>query len=56
VALVWLVNTLSARGIALTAGQHVSTGTCMVPLAVDPGDRVNADYGMFGQIDLQLAP
>ena len=55
-ALTWLVNELSARGILLTAGQYVSTGTCMVPLEVSPGDRVSADYGMLGKIDLQLAP
>ena len=55
-ALTWLVNELSSRGIALQAGQYVSTGTCMVPLAVAPGDRVSADYGFFGTIDLQLAP
>ena len=56
VALTWLVNELASRGIGLTAGQFVSTGTCMVPLAVTPGDRVSADYGRFGKIDLQLAP
>jgi 2-keto-4-pentenoate hydratase len=55
-ALTWLVNHLSARGIPLQAGQYVSTGTCMVPLAVGPGDRVCADYGMFGTIDLRLTP
>lgn len=54
-ALTWLVNELSSRGVALQAGQYVSTGTCMVPLAVAPGDRVSADYGFFGTIDLQLA-
>ncbi len=56
VALAWLVNELNARGMALAAGQFVSTGTCMVPLAVSPGDRVVADYGRFGTIDLRLGP
>ena len=54
-ALTWLVNELSARGILLSAGQYVSTGTCMVPLEVGPGDRVSANYGVLGKIDLQLA-
>ena len=53
-ALTWLVNDLSAHGIGLAAGQYVSTGTCMVPLAIAPGDRVSADYGRFGTIALQL--
>jgi 2-keto-4-pentenoate hydratase len=56
VALTWLVNELSSRGIPLQAGQYVSTGTCVVPLEVKPGDRVCADYGVFGTIKLQLAP
>ena len=55
VALAWLVNQLSALGIPLAAGQFVSTGTCMTPLEVEPGDRVVADYGVFGKIDLRLA-
>ena len=54
-ALAWLVNELSALGIALEAGQFVSTGTCMVPLAVQPGDTVQADFGVLGAIALRLA-
>jgi 2-keto-4-pentenoate hydratase len=54
-ALVWLVNQLSALGIALEAGQFVSTGTCMVPLEVRPGDRVEADFGVLGTLSLRLA-
>jgi 2-keto-4-pentenoate hydratase len=53
-ALAWLVNELCGRGVTLKAGQFVSTGTCTVPLAVEPGDRVRADYGPFGIIELQL--
>ncbi len=54
-ALTWLVNELSSRGIAITAGQFVSTGTCMSPLAVEPGDRVDADYGVLGRIGVALS-
>ena len=56
VALTWLVNELTSRSISLTAGQFVSTGTCMVPVEVAPGDRVGADHGLFGKIALRLAP
>lgn len=55
VALVWLVNELSALGIALEAGQFVSTGTCMVPLTVQPGDTVQADFGSLGTLSLRLS-
>lgn len=54
-ALTWLVNHLSALGIPLEAGQFVSTGTCMVPMAIEPGDLVQADYGELGSISLRLA-
>jgi 2-keto-4-pentenoate hydratase len=54
-ALLWLVNALRERGIALRAGQTISTGTCMVPLEVEPGDAVDADYGLLGRIHLRVA-
>lgn len=54
VALLWLANELSARGIALHAGQTVSTGTCMVPLEVQSGDEVHADFGELGRIHIRL--
>lgn len=50
VALAWLVNELSALGITLQAGQMVSTGTCMVPMAIAPGDRAEADFGVLGRV------
>ena len=54
VALAWLANELRALGIALEAGQFVSTGTCMVPMAIAPGDSVQADFGVHGSIALRL--
>jgi 2-keto-4-pentenoate hydratase len=54
IALTWLVNELSSLGIALEAGQLVSTGTCMVPLDVQAGDTVHADYGVLGSLTLRL--
>lgn len=54
VALAWLVNELSGLGIALEPGQWVSTGTCMVPLAVRPGDEVEVNYGVLGQLRLRF--
>ena len=54
-ALIWLANELSALGIGLRAGDWASCGTCMVPLEVLPGDRVQADYGAFGRIEIGLS-
>ena len=54
-ALTWLVNELSRLGIALKAGQVVTTGTCVTPLPVGPGDQVTADFGELGRVDLSFA-
>ncbi len=55
IALTWLANELLMLGIGLRAGDWASCGTCMVPLEVLPGDRVVADYGTLGRIELGLS-
>jgi 2-keto-4-pentenoate hydratase len=50
IALAWLVNELSAHGIALRAGQIVTTGTCIVPMPIGPGDLVSAEFGALGRV------
>lgn len=49
-ALTWLANELSTLGIKLAAGQTVTTGTCLIPLEINPGDRVSVDFGALGQV------
>lgn len=44
-ALEWLVGECSAHGMALTEGQFISTGTCLVPVALAEGDALEADFG-----------
>ncbi|HEX2526737.1 MAG TPA: hydratase [Geminicoccus sp.] len=51
-ALTWLANELSRLGITLRAGEVVTTGTCMVPLAVEAGDQVHVDFGELGQVQV----
>jgi 2-keto-4-pentenoate hydratase len=53
-ALTWLVNELSGLGLTLAIGQVVTTGTCMTPLPVRPGEAVEADFGPFGRVTLRL--
>jgi len=55
VALAWLANDLRSRGIALAAGEVVTTGTCLQPLEVAPGDQVAADFGVFGTVSVGFA-
>ncbi len=53
-ALAWLVNELSRHGIPLAAGQFVSTGTCLSPIAVSPGDAVLGDFGLLGRLEARF--
>ncbi len=53
-ALAWLANELSGLGLTLRAGEIVTTGTCLVPLAIAPGDRVSMDFGVLGRVDTRL--
>jgi len=49
-ALTWLANELSTIGVRLEAGQTVTTGTCLTPLEVNPGDLVSVNFGVLGQV------
>ena len=55
IALAWLVNELSGLGLTLRAGEVVTTGTCVVPIEVVPGDRVAADFGELGALAVGFA-
>jgi 2-keto-4-pentenoate hydratase len=50
VALTWIANELSQFGDGLRAGQVVTTGTCITPIPVEPGDRVRMDFGILGSV------
>ena len=55
IALAWLVNELSGLGVPLAAGQVVTTGTCVVPIPIGPGDCVRADFGAFGRMSVTFS-
>jgi 2-keto-4-pentenoate hydratase len=54
VALAWLVNELSGIGVTLAAGEVVTTGTCIVPVPIAPGDRIRADFGAIGSVEARM--
>jgi 2-keto-4-pentenoate hydratase len=54
-ALTWLANELSLLGITLKAGEVVTTGTCMIPLPIERGDEVVADFGKLGTVSVRLS-
>ena len=51
IALTWIANALSRFGTGLAAGEMVTTGTCVTPVPVRPGDTVTADFGVLGRIE-----
>jgi 2-keto-4-pentenoate hydratase len=53
-ALTWLVNELRTFGDGVMAGQFVTTGTCVIPVAIRPGDHFKADFGDFGTVEVRL--
>jgi 2-keto-4-pentenoate hydratase len=54
VALRWLVNELRVLGLGTQAGLFVTTGTCMQPLEVTPGDTVEVDFGVLGRLSVDF--
>ena len=54
VALAWLVNELSLLGITVKAGEVVTTGTCLVPLPIQAGIKVTADFGVLGGVSARI--
>ena len=50
IALTWLANHLARRGIGLKPGEIITTGTCITPAAVAPGDQMMADFIGLGRV------
>jgi 2-keto-4-pentenoate hydratase len=55
IALAWLANDRAARGEGLKAGQIVTTGTCVKPILIAPGDQVVADFGPLGRVRVEFS-
>lgn len=53
-AMTWLVNELSAMGFTARKGETVSTGTCLVPMAIAPGDHVRGEFAGLGAVEVWL--
>jgi 2-keto-4-pentenoate hydratase len=54
IALTWIANELNQFGERLLAGQVVTTGTCITPIPVVPGDDVRMDFGVFGSVEARF--
>lgn len=53
-ALTWLANELNARGIGLKSGDFVTTGVTTDIYLAGPGDRVAADFGPVGRVEVMI--
>ncbi len=51
-ALAWLANELRGLGLALRAGEVVTTGTCHPPLPIQASDYFAADFGVLGKVSV----
>jgi len=51
-ALRWLRESLHARGLALQPGEYVTTGVTTDIYMAQAGDRIAADFGPVGQVEL----
>lgn len=54
IAMTWIANEAGKYGITLRKGQYVTTGTCIVPIAVKPGDSIVLDYGALGKMGVDF--
>ena len=54
-ALAWLANDRVKRGRPLKAGEVVTTGTCVKPVTIAPGDALVADFGSLGRVSIRFA-
>jgi 2-keto-4-pentenoate hydratase len=56
VALTWLANELISHGMYLQAGEVVITGTCVVPVPVQEGQTLSAQFPGLGEVGVVIAP
>jgi 2-keto-4-pentenoate hydratase len=55
VALTWLANELLSHGMCLRQGEVVITGTCVVPVPVEQGQQLAAQFPGLGEISVAIA-
>jgi 2-keto-4-pentenoate hydratase len=53
-AMAWIANELREHGLGLRAGQVVTTGTSVVPVPIELGSRLFADFGVIGTVSTEL--
>ena len=54
VALTWLANELLSHGMCLRQGEVVITGTCVVPVPVEEGQHLAAQFPGLGEVSVAI--
>lgn len=54
-ALRWFVNEITHSGQAVQKGQFVTTGACVVPIPILPGQSLDADFGWLGRMAVHFS-
>jgi 2-keto-4-pentenoate hydratase len=54
-ALTWLVNEVARYAEGIKKGDVVTTGTCIVPVPIKPGDMFTAEYGQLGRMSVLIS-
>lgn len=53
-AMAWIANELRQHNIGLRAGDIITTGTSIVPIPIQLGSHIRADFGSIGTVTTQL--
>lgn len=54
-AMTWLANELRIHNIGLSAGEVITTGTSVIPIPIELGSQLLADFGVLGRVTASLA-
>lgn len=53
-ALLWFFNEMSGTRQRIVAGQFLTTGACVTPIPVEPGQTLRADFGWLGTMRVRF--
>lgn len=53
-AMTWIANELRTHHIGLRAGEVITTGTSVVPIPIELGSHLLADFGRFGTVATEV--
>lgn len=53
-AMTWIANELRTHNIGLLAGDVITTGTSVIPIPIELGSKILADFGQLGTVTTQL--